>query len=127
MRTPGTQRKELRMFDKQLPARPSLEQYKKQAKDLARDCALGLPAALERIARHHPRLHNQPHSQIQAASFSLTDAQLVLAREHGFESWPKSPPHIKPPRLTRIVAALPAPTAAFIEAACAPRHSGHST
>jgi len=46
------------MFDKQLPAHPSLEQYKKQAKELARDCALGLPAALERIARHHPRLHN---------------------------------------------------------------------
>jgi ankyrin repeat protein len=115
------------MFDKQLPARPSLEQYKKQAKDLARDCALGLPAALERIARHHPRLHNQLHAHIQSAPFSLTDAQLVLAREHGFESWPKFAAHIETLRLIRIVADLPDPVAAFIEAACVPRYSGHST
>jgi hypothetical protein len=107
------------MFDKQLPAHPSLEQYKKQAKELARDCALGLPAALERIARHHPRLHTAP--------FTLTDAQLVLAREHGFESWPKFAAHIETLRLIRIVADLPDPIAAFIEAACVPRHSGHNT
>ncbi len=36
------------MFDRELPARPNLEQYKKQAKDLTRHCVLGNPDALAR-------------------------------------------------------------------------------
>jgi ankyrin repeat protein len=115
------------MFDKELPARPNLEQYKNQAKDLVKAHSLGLPAAFERIARHHPRLHKLPHAEIQSAPFTLTDAQLILAREHGFESWPKFAAHIETLRLIRTVADLPDPVAAFIEAACIPRHSGHST
>ncbi len=74
------------MPDRELPARPNLEQYKKkQAKDLARDCELGIPGALARIRRHHPRFHKLPESEMQNAQVALTDAQLVIAREHGFE------------------------------------------
>jgi len=72
------------MPGRDLPARPNLEQYKKQAKDLARSCSL--PDALNHIRRHHPRFHKLPESDIQSARFTLTDAQLVIAREHGFES-----------------------------------------
>jgi ankyrin repeat protein len=115
------------MFDRELPARPNLEQHKKQAKDLVRDCALGLPAALERIARHHPRLHKLSPAETTTANFTLTDAQLVLAREHGFESWPKFSKHIETLHLIRSVASLTDPVSAFIEVACVPRHSGHNT
>ena len=43
------------MPERELPARPNIEQYKKQAKDLAKDCALGVAGALERVHNHHPR------------------------------------------------------------------------
>ncbi|MGD0620765.1 MAG: ankyrin repeat domain-containing protein [Bryobacteraceae bacterium] len=62
------------------PARPNLEQYKKQAKELVRLTRSGDPEAAGRITKWHPRPH---------ATFALADAQLVIAREHGFESWPK--------------------------------------
>jgi ankyrin repeat protein len=112
------------MFDKQLPARPSLEQYKIQARDLARDCALGIPAALTRVRKHHPRIHANPESAPQA---SRTDTQLVLAREHGFESWPKFSKHIVTLNLIRSVSEITDPVSGFIEFACVPRHSGHES
>jgi ankyrin repeat protein len=115
------------MSDRELPARPSLEQYKKQAKDLLHSHRAAAPEALERIQRHHPTLHKLSPSEIAAANFTLTDAQIILAREHGFESWPKFAAHVENLRLIRSVADLPDPVAAFIEAACVPRHSGHSS
>jgi ankyrin repeat protein len=111
----------------ELPARPNLEQYKKQAKDLLHDHGLGTSAALVRIAHHHPRLHKLPESDIRNARFILADAQLVLAREHGFESWPKLAAHIRTINLINSVADLADPVAAFIEVACIPRHSGHTS
>jgi ankyrin repeat protein len=115
------------MPDRDLPARPNFEQYKKQAKDLARNCRLGVPDALYRIGRHHPRLHKLAESDIQRARFTLTDAQLVIAREHGFESWPKFAKHIETLHLVGSLASLPDPVAAFIEVACVPRHSFHGS
>jgi dienelactone hydrolase len=75
--------------DKSIPARPSLEQYRKQAKDLVKERVRLLPEALERIRRHHPRLRELNETQLRAAAFTLSDAQLVLAREHGFKTWPE--------------------------------------
>ncbi len=49
---------------------------------------------------------------------ALTDTQLVIAREHGFESWPKFAAHIMTANLERSVASLDDPVAAFIRAAC---------
>jgi ankyrin repeat protein len=115
------------MPDKELPARPNLEQYKKQAKELARDCSLGIPAALVRATRHHPRFHKLPHSDLRNTHFSLSDAQLIIAREHGFESWPKFTRHIETLRLIQSVASLADPVSAFIEVACVPRHSSHGS
>ncbi len=107
------------MSDRELPARPNLEQYKKQAKDLLHDQSVGTPATLTLIARHHPHP--------QSAPFTLTDAQLVIARTHGFESWPKFAAHIHTINLITSIADLADPVAAFIEAACVPRHSGHAS
>jgi ankyrin repeat protein len=63
-----------------LPAAPSLEQLRKQAKDLLRAHRAGDPDAIARVAAHHP----QPDEPLK-----LTGAQLVVAREHGFPSWPR--------------------------------------
>src|SRR5271156_1293760 len=114
------------MPDQDLPARPNLEQYKKQAKDLVKALAENPSSAdLDRIRRHHPRFHNLPESEMQPARVSLTDAQLVIAREHGFESWPKFATHIETLTLIRSLASLPDPVGAFIEWACVPVHSWH--
>ena len=71
-----------------LPARPSLEQYKKQAKDFAKLIKSGDSEVVQRFKKYHPR----PARLLGPA---LTDAQLVIAREHGFESWPKFAKHIE--------------------------------
>ena len=106
---------------KPLPARPNLEQYRKQAKELARACGLRTPEALTRVQRHHPRFARLSTNDVQ--NVTLTDAQLVIAREHGFESWPKFAAHITTMNLQRSVAGLADPVAAFIRAASAPRES----
>jgi putative phosphoribosyl transferase len=69
---------------KELPPRPNLEQYKKQAKDLVKDLANSSTEALSRIRRYHPGLRELPASAI---AIKLSDAQLVIAREHSFATW----------------------------------------
>src|SRR5688572_28059341 len=64
---------------KSLPARPSLESLRKQAKRLARDIAAGDTKA---IARARAQL---PDTELP---LSQRDAQLVLAREYGYAGWP---------------------------------------
>ena len=66
-----------------LPPRPSLEYEKKEAKRLLRRLRAGDPDALARARAQHPALASDP-SRIR-----LADAQLVLAREYGFASWPR--------------------------------------
>lgn len=83
------------MDAKELPARPSVEQYKKQAKDLIKTCASGDPDSLRRIKQYHPRFGKLSDAEFHSISLRLTDAQLAIAREHGFESWPKFTKHIE--------------------------------
>ncbi len=113
------------MSGKSLPDRPNLEQYRKQAKELLRAYAAGGKAALDRIAQYHPRLQDHAHDAIRAARFQLSDAQLVIAREHGYQSWPKFEKHIASLRLADELTSIADPVSAFIEAACAPldRHN----
>ncbi len=113
------------MPDRELPARPNLEQYKKQAKDLLRIFDLAAPHAFAAVKMHHPRFRNLSDADIQKARFALSDAQLVIAREHGFESWPKFAHHIETLNLIGSVAELTDPVTAFIEVACVPRHASH--
>lgn len=113
------------MSDREFPARPNLEQYRKQAKALAQECALGNAGAWARMRRHHPRFHKGAESEAAGAKVNLTDAQLVIAREHGFECWPKFSKHLEMIRMIESVESLADPVAAFIEVACVPRHSWH--
>src|SRR2546428_13263640 len=59
---------------KSLPARPSLESLRKQAKKLARDIAAGDAGAIARARAHLPNV-DLPLPQ--------RNAQLVIAREYG--------------------------------------------
>ncbi len=77
-----------------LPARPSLGQYKKQAKDFVKRGNSGDSEALRRVKKWHPRPDQLLNSGTLSVDFALADAQLVIAREHGFESWPKFVKHI---------------------------------
>jgi ankyrin repeat protein len=66
----------------------NLEQQRKRAKDLRRAHRAGSAEAAARIARHLPRAAGQPAAALLAAPFALSEAQLVVAREAGFPSWP---------------------------------------
>lgn len=72
-----------------LPPRPNLDQLKLQAHELHHDHAAGRASAAARIAAHHPRFAGQSAAAITGAPFALADAQLVIAREYGFQSWPQ--------------------------------------
>lgn len=113
------------MSDRILPDRPDLEQYKKQAKELLRDAAMGLPPAIDRLRKHHPRFRDL--AQGRSPVVALTDAQFVLAREHGYESWPKFAQHIKTISTIRTVEELDNPLNTFIEFACVDRHGDHAS
>jgi ankyrin repeat protein len=108
-----------------LPSQPNLEQYKKLAKDLVKACKSGNRDSLREWASHW--IHNLARlSGIKITSglpiedqrwikgvtefatgkmlsnerkCSLADAQFVIARSHGFVSWPRLAKHIE--QLTR--------------------------
>jgi hypothetical protein len=67
-----------------LPPRPSLEYERKEAKALHRRLRAGDADALARAAAQHPRIRD-----IDLERRRLSDAQLVIAREYGFTSWPR--------------------------------------
>lgn len=104
---------------RELPPRPSLEQYKKQAKDLVKQHKSGDAETLQRLKQVHPRFHGLQDADIARTKFTLTDAQFVIAREHGFESWPKFAKQIEILNLQRD-ASLANPVNAFIDAGCVP-------
>jgi hypothetical protein len=85
------------MPTRQLPSSPSLRQLKEGAKELLRDQRAGLPQAAQRIREFHPRFHNANDAAIAGAVLKLGDAQLAIAREYGFASWPRLKAHVENP------------------------------
>jgi hypothetical protein len=67
------------MESRKLPENASLDQLRAQAKELRRAHARGNPAAVARVAAVRP--------ESTGAELPLRDAQLVIAREHGFDGW----------------------------------------
>src|SRR5580765_5676702 len=81
-----------------LPPRPRLEQYKKQAKELVRACKASTPDSIREWAARWPD-HAEPleafaRDTLTRRDCALTGAQFVIARAHGFESWPKFAAHL---------------------------------
>jgi ankyrin repeat protein len=73
------------MSSRPIPPRPSLEFDRKQAKALLDALHRGDADAAQRFRGHHPRFG--PQGAPRGAA--LHDAQLVIAREYGFASWPR--------------------------------------
>jgi ankyrin repeat protein len=114
--------KGVRMFPPQdalpLPPRPNLNQYKKLAKDFARAANSTAPSALRAWITHWiaslvklsnlsitpqlpvsidhwtSKLERFALSEKSSAKLTLTKSQFILARAHGFESWPKFAKHL---------------------------------
>ena len=66
----------------------NLENLRKQARQLVRWHHQHNYAVASRIRAALPRYHGLSDEQILAQRFVLADAQLLLAREAGFETWP---------------------------------------
>jgi hypothetical protein len=69
-----------------LPDDASLEQLRKQAKDVRDLARAGVPGALDLVGEHHPK---------GAHPVTLTGAQLVVARHYGFASWARLRQHLE--------------------------------
>jgi hypothetical protein len=66
----------------ELPDRPDIDQLRHQARDLHRAATVGVPDALARIRRFSDRI-------------VLSTAQLAVAREYGYPSWPALQAEVK--------------------------------
>lgn len=77
---------------------PDLEQLKRQAKELLSGFTLGDAAASAEVHAHY--------ESADTATFALHDAQLVIARSYGFDSWPKLKAYVDGITIKRLVEAV---------------------
>ena len=73
---------------------PDLDQLKRQAKELLAGFRDGQPAAAAEVRAHY--------RGADASPFGLHDAQLVIARAYGFDSWPKLKAFVDGVTVTRL-------------------------
>ena len=66
---------------RKLRSNPDLDQLKRQAKELLKAFVEGDESAAREVRAFHPA----PSPE----TFALHDAQLVLARSYGYETWPR--------------------------------------
>ena len=90
-------------MNKNLPTRslrehPDLDQLKRQAKELLRTFGAGEINAVAEVNAHY--------RDADPPNFALHDAQLVLARAYGFDSWPKLKAHVDGVTVLRLVDAV---------------------
>lgn len=83
-----------------LPSRPSLEHLKNQAKGLLRAVQVGEPAALARWTRDATDQQSsanelESHVTESKREYKLADAQRLIAREYGFNSWAQLKQHVE--------------------------------
>src|SRR5580704_17873532 len=81
-----------------LPERPDLDQLKRQAKELRQAFRAGDAGAVAEVNAHF--------RGADGATFALSDAQLVLARAYGFESWPKLKASVDGATVRRLIEAV---------------------
>jgi ankyrin repeat protein len=85
---------------RRLPPQPSIEQLRKQAKELLEQYRAGHPDAIAEVNR----FERTP----DPAVFALSDAQRVLARAYGYESWPKLKAFVDGANVDRLAEAVKA-------------------
>ncbi|HXN72664.1 MAG TPA: ankyrin repeat domain-containing protein [Candidatus Acidoferrales bacterium] len=91
---------------RRLPKQPSLEQLRKQAKDLLEQYRAAVPAAVAEVHQFERRPN--------PAAFALNDAQRVLARAYGYESWPKLKAFVDGANIASLAEAVQAGDAARV-------------
>ncbi len=91
---------------RRLPKQPSLEQLRKQAKDLLAQYRAGDPSAVAEVQQFERRP--------DPATFALNDAQRVLARAYGYESWPKLKAFVDGANVAKLADAVRAGDAAHV-------------
>jgi Family of unknown function (DUF5990)/Domain of unknown function (DUF5655) len=82
----------------QLPDRPNLDQLRRQARELLRAAVGGDASALRRLQSVSQRV-------------TLSAAQLAIAREYGFASWPRLRAEVERSRQAALAAPPPEPAA----------------
>ena len=78
-----------------LPGNANLEQLKNGAKSFQRAVRAGDAGAARFVNEFHPRLADAQPGSRELNGFTRTDAQLVVARQFGFPSWPKLKAHLE--------------------------------
>jgi ankyrin repeat protein len=78
-----------------LPGNANLEQLKKGAKSFQRAVRSGDQGAAAVVQEFHPRLGSAAAGSAELAAFTRADAQLVVARQFGFASWPRLKAHLE--------------------------------
>jgi ankyrin repeat protein len=81
-----------------LRERPDLDQLKRQAKELLAAFRAGQPDVAAEVQAHY--------HDADPATFELHDAQLVIARAYGFDSWPKLKAYVDGVTVTRLAEAV---------------------
>jgi ankyrin repeat protein len=89
-----------------LPAKPSLAQLRKQAKELHKAYQAGDSAARAEVERFERKA--------APANFALADGQRVLARAYGFSSWAKLKQHVDGFNIEAFCAAVKAGNVAVV-------------
>jgi Lon protease-like protein len=82
-------------MQKKLPERPSLEHLKSQAKDLLAAFRRKDASAAQRFHDALPAARARCLDEIATQELALHDAQSVIAREYGFESWSSLREHVE--------------------------------
>lgn len=82
-------------MSKSLPQRPSLDQLRRQSKDLLRQLRRKEPGALLRVKNALPEFGEGKQLAHSDVLFALHHTQRVIALEYGFSSWPKLKQHIE--------------------------------
>jgi len=111
-----------------------LENLKKQAKLILRWHREKHYPVAAHIRGLMPRFRDVPDAEILAASFELSDAQEMVARQHGFDSWQvlktglSTPTRkLRPaPSKATIIGSEPLLYLARCDTACAPRAQSHA-
>lgn len=77
------------MPTKRLPQAANIDHLKYQARDLLRAARAGEMQAFQRLREFHPKHHAKPDADLAQTLITLSDAQLCIAREYGYASWPR--------------------------------------
>lgn len=88
---------------RQLPSNPNLEHLKYQARDLKKLHALRDRGAAQRIREFHPQCSELSDEAIFGRKMRLSDAQLTIARERGFKSWPRLKEYVEKPEFAERI------------------------